>query len=184
MKATDMRSGMAVKIDGKLYVITRTEHRTPGNLRAFMQIKLKDVKGGSIVERRFASSDDLEVAMLDRRQIEYLYSDNTGHVFMDNESYEQYALDADLLGNAMKYIKPNTAIVGMFNEGNVITLELPKTVDLKVTDTVPGIKGATATNVQKDATMETGLVTRVPDFIKVGEMVRISTEDGSYQSRV
>ncbi len=184
MKATEMRPGMAVKIDGKLFVITRTEHRTPGNLRAFMQIKLKDVKGGSIVERRFASSDDLDVAMLDRREIEYLYSDNSGHVFMDTETYEQYALDAELLGDAMKFLKANTTIIGLLNEGNIITIELPKTVDLKVTDTVPGIKGATATNVQKDATMETGLVVRVPDFIKVGEMVRVSTETGSYQSRV
>ncbi|MEX0774203.1 MAG: elongation factor P [Phycisphaeraceae bacterium] len=184
MKSTDLRPGMAVTIDGNLYVITQYNHVTPGNLRAFVQVKIKSVKSGQTVEKRLRSGEEVEVAHLDRRELEYLYSDNNGCVFMDTENYEQFTLGTDVMGTAMKYLKANTRIVGLVNEGNVVTIELPKTVDLKVTDTVPGIKGATATNVQKDATMETGLVTRVPDFIKVGELVRINTENGTYQSRV
>lgn len=184
MKSTDVRPGMAIRFDGKLFLITRTEHRTPGNLRAFMQIKMKDIKSGVIIERRFASSEEVEEAMLDRREIEYIYSDNTGHVFMDTETYDQITLDAAAVGEAMQYLKPNTKVIGLFNESKLLSLELPNVVDLKVVDTPPGIKGATATNQLKEATMETGLKTKVPPFINIGEMLRISTETGQYLSRV
>ena len=183
MKATSLRPGLACRIDGKLYVITKFEHRTPGNLRAFIQIKVKDVLSGNQLEKRLGSGDDLEVVDLDRRGMEFLYSDNTGFTFMDNETYEQMTLDDDWIGDQKHYLKPNTHVIMLVNDEKPIVLELPTTVDLKVTDTPPGIKGATVTNQLKEATMETGLVTRVPAFIEVGETLKISTADGSYMSR-
>ena len=121
---------------------------------------------------------------LDRRQMEYLYSERTGHVLMDSETYDQITVSDELIGHFMKYIKPNTTITCLLHAGNVISIELPKAVDLQVTDTTPVVKGATATNQLKEALLETGLKTRVPPFITVGEMIRISTEDGSYMSRI
>lgn len=184
MKSTDLRPGMAVNYDGKLYVVTKTEHRTPGNLRAFMQVKMKDVKAGNTIEKRFASGEDLDVVSLDRCDMEYLYSDSSGHVFMNCQTYDQVTVSNELVGDAMKYVKPNTKIIVLIAEEQIVAIELPKTVDLKVMDTPPSVRNATATNVLKEALMETGLKARVPDFIKAGEVVRISTEDGSYLSRV
>jgi elongation factor P len=183
MKATMLRPGLGVKMDGRLFVITNFEHRTPGNLRAFIQIKIKDVLSGKSLEKRLASSDDIEVVDLDRRPMEYLYSDNTGATFMDTENYDQQTLSKDVLGDALLYLRPNTTVVVLCHDGRPISLELPAAVELTITDTPPGIKGATATNRLKEATLETGLKTKVPEFITPGETVKISTEDGSYLSR-
>jgi elongation factor P len=183
MKANDLRTGQGIRMDGKLYVVVGYEHRTPGNLRAFVQAKLRDVVDGKLIDRRFASTDELEEATLDRREMEYLYSDNTGATFMDGETYDQFVIHEDVLGNAMQYLTPNSKVLVLCYEGNPISLELPASVELTITDTPPGIKGATATNQMKDATCETGLKTKVPPFITTGEKIRVSTTDGSYQSR-
>lgn len=183
MKATELRPGYGVKIDGKLWVITNFEHRTPGNLRAFIQIKIKNVISGQIVERRLGSSDDVEVIDLDRRTMEYLYSDNTGATFMDLETYDQMVIPEKVLGDALLYLRPNSQTIVIMYDGNPISIELPPAVELKITDTTPGIKKATVTNVMKEATLETGLKTRVPDFIENGETIKVSTADGSYMSR-
>jgi len=183
MRASDVKKGQAVMIDGKLYVVTGADHNTPGNLRAKVQFKLRDVGKGTIQDKRVGATDDIETASLDRRQVEYLYSDNDGHVLMDMETYEQDTIPKEVFGSDILYLKPNTQLTAMFHEGKIVSYEMPKTVDLKVTDTAPSIKGATATNQQKDATLETGLNTRVPPFIEVGEVVRINTESGSYLSR-
>lgn len=183
MKATDLRQGLGVKIDGKLAVATGVEHRTPGNLRAFIQLKYREIVSGKTLEKRLSSSDDIEVIELDRRTMEYLYSDNNGAVFMDSENYDQITIPAEVLGDALLYLRPNTEATVLCNEGNPITIELPSAVELTITDTPPGIKGATATNQLKEATCETGLKTRVPPFINPGELVRISTADGSYMAR-
>ena len=183
MKSQDLRPGMAITMDGQLFVVTRTEHRTPGNLRAFMQVKLKNVRSGATIEKRFASGEEVEQVNMDRRPLEYLYSDNDGAVFMDTDNYDQITIDADVLGDALLYLKPNTSVVGLVAEGKVISIELPKVVELQITETPPGIKGATATNQLKEATCETGLKTRVPPFIGTGEIIRISTESGEYLSR-
>jgi elongation factor P len=183
MRASDIRRGQAVKIDGKLFVVTNADHNTPGNLRAKVQFKLRDVIKGTIQDKRVGATDDIETTNLDARQVEYLYSDNEGHVLMDLETYDQQHIPKEVFGNDILYLKPNTQLTAHFHEGKVLTYDLPKTVDLKVTDTPPGIKGATATNQQKEATMETGLKTRVPPFIEVGETLRISTETGQYLSR-
>lgn len=183
MKAIDLRPGLGVRIDGKLCVVTLTEHRTPGNLRAFVQLTYKDVVANKTLSRRFNPADEVEVAELDRRPMEYLYSDSAGATFMDLETYDQIVVPADVLGQALLYLTPNTQCVVLCSDGNPVTLELPPVVDLTVTETPPGIKGATATNRLKEATLETGLKTRVPEFIAVGEKVRVSTETGEYQSR-
>lgn len=183
MRASDIRRGQAVIIDGKLFVVTNADHNTPGNLRAKVQFKLRDVQKGNILDKRVGATDDIEAVDLDRRQVEYLYSDNEGHVLMDLETYEQETIPKEVFGDDILYLKPNTPLQAMFHDGKLVSYELPKTVDLAVTDTAPGIKGATATNQQKDATLETGLKTRVPPFIEIGEVVRISTDGGNYQSR-
>ncbi len=183
MQASSLSPGMGVKIDGKLFVVTGIEHRTPGNLRAFVQLTIKDVLKAQTLERRFKPSDSIEVIDLDRREMEYLYSDNTGATFMDGESFEQYAMSEELLGNALKFLRPNAKTHVLLYDGNPILVELPASVELTVKDCPPEVKGATVTNQTKDAEMETGLAVRVPAFIKVGENLRISTADGSYQSR-
>lgn len=183
MRASEIRRGQAVIMDGKLFIVTNADHNTPGNLRAKVQFKLRDVGKGTIQDKRVGATDDIQTATLDRRQVEYLYSDNEGHVLMDLETYDQNTIPRDVFGTDILYLKPNTQLMAMFHEGKVVSYEMPKTVDLKVTDTPPGIKGATATNQQKDATLETGLKTRVPPFIEIGETIRINVESGQYLSR-
>ena len=170
-------------IDGKLFVVTNADHNTPGNLRAKVQFKLRDVLKGTILDKRVGATDDIETTNLDSRQVEYLYSDNDGHVLMDLETYDQQHINKDVFGNDILYLKPNTQLMAQFHDGKVVSYDLPKTVDLQVKDTQPGIKGATATNQMKDAEMETGLKTRVPPFIEIGETLKISTETGGYLSR-
>ena len=174
---------MALMLEGKLYVCVQATHMTPGNLRAFVQVKLKSPTDGTSIDRRLRSTDELEQAFVDRRQMEYLYSDNTGHVLMDNETYDQITASDELLGEAIKFFKPNTPLTALTHEGNVIGIELPKSVELAVAETTPTPKGATVMNQLKDAVLETGLKTRVPPFIEVGNVVRVSTDDGSYIAR-
>lgn len=183
MRASDIRRGQAVVIDGKLFVVTNADHNTPGNLRAKVQFKLRDVTKGTILDKRVGATDDIDVVNLDRRVVEYLYSDNDGHVIMDTETYDQNSIPKEVFGDDILYLKPNTQLSALFHDGKIVSYELPKTVDMQVTDTPPGIKGATATNQLKEATLETGLKTRVPPFIEIGEVIRISTETGEYLSR-
>ena len=183
MRASDIRRGQAVIIDGKLMVVTNADHNTPGNLRAKVQFKLRDVAKGTIMDKRVGATDDIDTVNLDRRNVEYLYSDNDGHVLMDMETYDQNHIPKEVFGDDILFLKPNTPLSALFHDGKVVSYELPKTVDLKVKDTPPGIKGATATNQTKEAVMETGLKTKVPPFIDIGETLRISTETGAYLSR-
>lgn len=183
MRASDIRKGTAIIVDGKLYVVTDANHNTPGNLRAKVQFKMRDVSKGTIIDKRVGATDDIETTTLDSRQVEYLYSDNEGHVLMDLETYDQNTIPKEVFGDDIKFLKPNTTINAMYHDGVIVSYDLPKTVDLKVTDTAPGIKGATATNQLKDAELETGLKTRVPPFIEIGEVIRINTETGDYLSR-
>jgi elongation factor P len=183
MNSTDLSPGMALKMDGKLFLVTEVEHRTPGNLRAFVQVKLRDLKSGSLIDKRLRSGEDVEQVDLDRRQMEYLYQQGSMAVFMDLESYEQVELPKEVVGDLTLYVLPNTQIIVLWCDGKPISVELPLVVTLTITDTPPGIKGATATNQLKEATCETGLKTRVPPFITTGEKIIISTADGSYRSR-
>ncbi|MBL8762785.1 MAG: elongation factor P [Phycisphaerae bacterium] len=183
MKAIDLRPGFGVKLDGKLFVVFAYEFRNPGNLRSFVNIKYKNVQSGQIIEKRHQPSEDIEQVELDRRPMEFLYAEGKDGVFMDTENYDQITIPASVLGEALMYLRPNASAVILLSEGRSISIELPAAVELQVTDTPPGVKKATVTNVQKDATLETGLKTRVPDFISQGEVIKISTVDGSYLSR-
>ena len=183
MKASDLRPGMALTLDGQLYVCFAAMHVTPGNLRAFVQAKLRRISDRVIIEKRLRSTEEIKQTFLDRRQMEYLYSDDTGHILMDSQSYDQITVSDDLIGESIKFFRPNTPLTALLHQENVVAIELPKAVELTVTETTPVPKGATVTSQLKDAVLETGLKTRVPPFINVGEVVRISTEDGSYISR-
>jgi elongation factor P len=183
MKANDVKPGLALNLNGTLYVVTKTEHVKPGKGPAYIQIKIKSVSTGSVTEKRLRASEEVEYAVLDRREMQYLYAESSGQVFMDNETYDQVTLPTDLLGDAMMYIKANANLNVLFHDGKAVTIELPKSVEHEITDTTPQVKGATATNQLKEAITETGLKTRVPPFIEIGEVVKINTEDASYLGR-
>ncbi len=183
MKASDLRPGMAITLDGQLFVCFEAKHVTPGNLRAFVQAKLRRLSDGVIIEKRLRSTEDLEQAFLDRRDMEYLYSDGSGHILMDSQTYDQITVSNDLIGESIKFFKPNTPLTVFVHQETIVAIELSKVVELTVTETTPVPKGTTATNQLKEAVLETGLKIRVPPFINVGEVVRISTDDGSYISR-
>ncbi len=184
MRANDLKPGVAVKMDGRLFVCVNTDHVKPGKGPAYVQAKLRDVSSGSYTEKRFGSSDTLDGTNLDRRDMEYLYKDADGFVFMDNETFDQTTLSEDLAGDSMKFLRPNTSCTVLVHEGTPLSIELPSSVELEITDTPPGVKSATVTNVFKEATCETGLLTKVPNFINTGDTIRVSTADGSYQARV
>lgn len=184
MKASEAKPGNAITLDGKVYVVVSSQFTKPGKGPAYVQIKMREVGGaGANIERRFNSTDTLAGTTLDRRNMEYLYSDGSGHIFMDTQSYDQTTLTNEFAGETMLYLRPNTGCTVLFHDGNPVIIELPGSVELTITDTPPGIKGATVTNQLKEATCETGLKTRVPPFIEIGETIRVSTVDGSYQSR-
>lgn len=174
---------MVIKFNNDLYSVFSTMHRTPGNLRAFVQVKMRNLRNGSIYEHRFASTDDVERVQLEEHEMEYLYDDGEYYYFMNTETYEQMHLTKDLLGDAVEYLTPNLRVKVEFFEGKPISVELPPTVDLTVVETEPGLKGATVSNVGKPAKLETGLVVQVPPFIEQGERIRVSTADGSYLER-
>ena len=183
MNSVDLRPGMAIKYDGNLFLITEFTHVTPGNLRAFIQVKLRNLKTGSLIDKRLRSGEQVEQVDLDRRGMEYLYQQGEKFIFMDSQNYEQVELAAGFVGDFPLYILPNSEVIVLWCDGKAVSIELPKTVTLTITDTAPGIKGATATNQLKEATCETGLKTRVPPFITTGEKIIVSTEDGSYRER-
>ncbi len=183
MKASDLRPGMGAVIDGKLCICFQAVHVTPGNLRAFVQARLRSIQDGVMFEKRLRSTEEIEQAFLDKREMQYLYSDRTGIVLMDTESFDQITLPKEMIGDSDKYLRPDSKVVALLHGEKIVSIDLPKVVELAVTETTPQPKGATATNQMKDATLETGLKTRVPPFIEVGEIVRVSTENGSYLSR-
>jgi len=184
MRASEMRKGQTVKIDDVLYTIVDYQHVKLGKGGAVYQTKLKSLRDGGIRDIRLRAEENIEEAYLDKRSFEYLYSSGSEHVLMDLETYDQITLDDDGFGEGTKYLKPNTQLQVSMYEGNPVVVELPNTVDLEVTDTAPEIKGATATNQPKPATLETGLVVTVPAFVKVGEKIRVDTRTGEYVTRV
>jgi elongation factor P len=184
MRASEMRKGQTVRIDDKLYSIVDFQHVKLGKGGAVFQTKLKSLTDGSIQNLRLRAEEFVEEAFLDKRKYEYLYSSGSEHVLMNTTTYEQISLDDDAFGDGPKYLKPNTQLQVSIYQGRPIIVELPNTVDLQVTDTPPEIRGATATNQSKPATLETGLIVQVPPFIKVGELIRVDTRTGQYVTRV
>jgi len=184
MRASEMRKGQTVKVDDKLYAIVDYQHVKLGKGGAVYQTKLKSLTDGTIQNVRLRAEENVEEAYLDKGNYEYLYSSGGEHVLMDTTTFEQITLDDDAFGDGPQYLKPNSQLQVSMYEGKPIIVSLPNTVDLEVTDTPPEIKGATATNQNKPATLETGLVVQVPPFIKIGELIRVDTRTGEYVTRV
>ena len=183
IQATQVRPGMVILFEGELYRVVSVHHVTPGNWRGMVQTKLKNLKTGSNYEHRFRSEDRVEQGALDQQEMEYLYSSGGEFVFMSTETFDQVHLSPEVLGDAVGYLTPNCKIDIDFYEGNPVAIELPLTVDLKVVETEPGLKGATVTNQLKPAKTETGLVVQVPAFIGIGEVIRVDTATGEYLER-
>jgi elongation factor P len=181
--ATQLRVGMIIQHNNDLWRVMNVVHVTPGNWRGMVQTKLRNLRAGTQTEYRFRSEDKAERITLEQHQMEFLYEADGQYHFMNTEDYEQTALEADILGDAVHYLIPNSRIEVEFHEGKPMGVSLPKTVDLKVTETAPGLKSATVTNVLKPATTETGLVVPVPNFISEGDVIRVDTETGAYLSR-
>jgi elongation factor P len=183
LSATQLRPGMVIKFNNDLYSVFSMSHRTPGNLRGFVQVRMRSLKSGSMAEHRFSSEDKVEKAVMDEQEMEYLYDDGEYYYFMNTENYEQMHLTKELLGDAVNYLIPQLKVAVEFYEGKPMSVKLPATVDLTVIETEPGLKGATVSNVTKPAKMETGLVVQVPAFITEGEKIRVNTSAGTYQER-
>jgi len=181
--ATHMRPGMIIKHNNELHSVFTVEHRTPGNLRAFIQAKLRNLRTGAMFEHRFRSGDPIEKVAVDEVKMEYLYNDGDTFYFMDIQNYEQTALNHDTLGDAVEYLTPNLQITVEFFDGKAVGIDLPQTVELTVIETEPGLKSATASSVTKPAKTETGLVVQVPPFVNEGEKIRVDTAEGTYLSR-
>jgi elongation factor P len=180
--ATQMRPGMVIKFKDDLHLVFSVEHRTPGNLRAFIQAKLRNIRTGGMFTERFRSPDPIDRVIVDEIKMEFLYNDGDEYYFMDDK-FEQTMLKRDTLGDAVDYLLPNLTIGVSFHDGKAVGIELPGVVEMTVVETEPGIKSATASSVSKPARTETGLVVQVPAFINEGEKIRVDTAEGAYMSR-
>jgi elongation factor P len=183
LQATRLKKGMLVKMEQDLFRVLELQHVTPGNLRGFVRIKLRNIRNGTLSDQKLRSEDTVERATLDERQMQYLYQDGEDYYFMDTVSFDQIHITSEALGESVNYLKAEMTISVEFYGTEPVGIELPQTVDLKVTDTAPGIKGATASAQVKPATLETGLVVQVPPFVNPGDLIRVSTDTGEYLSR-
>ncbi len=181
--ATQMRPGMIIKHNNELHAVFAVEHRTPGNLRAFIQAKLRNLRTGAMFEHRFRSPDPIERVVVNETAMEFLYADGDDYYFMNPVNFEQTTLKSSTLGDAVEYLTPNLQIKVSYFDGVPVGIELPAAVEMTVVETEPGIKSATASSVTKPAKLETGLVVQVPPFINEGEKIRVDTAEGAYLSR-
>jgi len=183
IQATKMRKGTLVKIGNDLFRVLELQHVTPGNLRGFVRVKFRNIRSGTLSDQKLRSEDIVERALLDEREMQYMYGDGTDYYFMDTSSYEQIHISGEVLGDSVNYLIAEMLINVEFYGTEPVGIELPQTVDLTVQDTPPAIKGSTANAQLKPATVETGLVVQVPPFINVGDKIRVNTESGEYQAR-
>jgi elongation factor P len=183
LQATRLKKGMLINVEQNLFRVLEVMHVTPGNLRGFVRVKMRNIRNGTLSDQKLRSEDSVERATLDERQMQYLYHEGEDYHFMDTSSYEQIHISSEALGDSVNYLKPEMTIQVEFYGEEPVGIELPQSVDLKVMDTAPGIKGATASAQVKPATLETGLVVQVPPFVNNGDLVRINTETGEYLSR-
>ena len=184
ISAGDFRNGMTIEVDGNIYQIIEFQHVKPGKGAAFVRTKLKNIVNGGVVEKTFRPTEKCPQARIDRKDMQYLYSDGELYNFMDVESFEQIALNQDEIGDAMKFVKENEMVKICSHNGNVFAVEPPLFVELEITDTEPGFKGDTATGATKPATVETGAQVLVPLFVNQGDKIKIDTRTGEYLSRV
>ncbi len=181
--ANDIRKGQVIKFNNEPHLVMETQHRTPGNLRAFVQIKMRNLKYGKALDQRFASTDTIEVLPTDKRTLEFSYADRDTFAFIDPESFDQIELSETTLGDVKNYLTPGGKVDILFEDEKPLTVEVPSAVNLKIVESADGVKGDTASNVQKPAKLETGLIVQVPLFVKEGEIIRVSTADGTYLGR-
>jgi elongation factor P len=181
--ANDLRKGVAIKYNGEVCIVLDMQHRTPGNLRAFVQASLRSLRSGRTSDVRFSSTERVDVIPMETKKLEYSYKDQSGHHFIDTQNYEETVLQDDLVGHAKDFLVENASVDVIFVDGKAALVELPSTVELKVTESPDAVRGDSATNVQKTVKVETGFSVQVPLFIKEGEKIKIRTEDGAYLSR-
>jgi elongation factor P len=184
IQATRLRKGMLIKLGNGLFRILDLHHLTPGNKRAHIQARLRNIRTMTLADEKFRAEEDIERATLDEREMQYLYNDGDHYYFMDTTTFEQIHISQEAMGDSRNYLVPDAVIKVEFYDVEPVGIELPQTVDLEVKETVPGIKGATAGAQVKPATLETGLVVQVPPFVNEGDRIRVNTETGEYQSRV
>jgi elongation factor P len=183
IQATQLKRGMCIKHQGDLYRVVEAQHKTPGNLRGMVQAKIRNLKSGSISDHRFRSVDTVERAILDESEMAFLYQEGEMYHFMNNETFEQIGLSEEVLGDAVHYLIASIKLKVEMWEGRPVGIELPLTVEMKVVETEPAIKGSTVSNVGKPAKMETGLIVQVPPFINEGDVIRVDTGSGAYIER-
>jgi elongation factor P len=181
---SDFRPGMTIRMDGELWNIVEFQHVNPGNWRAFVRAKLKSLKSGKVVEIRFRAGESIEVIRIDTKEYQYLYHDGTSYVFMDKETYDQINVEEKMIGDGAHFLKESETIKIMFNGNDIISVEMPITVELKIVETPPGVRGDTATGAQKPAKVETGAMVNVPLFINEGDVIKVDTRSGDYIERV
>ena len=184
VQATRLRKGNLIKVGNDLFRLLELHHLTPGNKRAHIQVRMRNIRTSALADHKFRAEEDVERASLDEREMQYMYSDGDDYYFMDTSTYEQVHISAEALGDSKDYLIAEALIKVEIYDVEPVGIELPPTVDLVVKETVPGIKGATASAQVKPATLETGLVINVPSFVNEGDKVRVNTETGEYQSRV
>jgi elongation factor P len=181
---SDLRPGLVIVYNGELCTVIESMHRTPGNLRAFYQVKLRKLRDGKLLENRYRSGEEIEVVRVDRKDMQFLYREGNQMVFMDTETYDQFPIEEEVIGTAAGLLKESGTASVSFVEGQVVTVELPPHVTLLVTETEPGVRGDTASSATKPAIVESGATINVPLFINEGDQVRIDTRTGSYLDRV
>ena len=181
--ANDLRKGQAIRYNGDIYVVLEVTHRTPGNLRAFVQAIIRSIKTGKSSDVRFSSTEKVELVDVNRETLEFSYKDTEGYHFIDPTTYDDTILSDALIGGGKEYLTENLAVTVLYAEGKAVEVELPSSVTLQVVQSADGVRGDSANNVQKPATLETGKIVQVPLFIKEGETVKISTANGAYMGR-
>ncbi len=180
----EFRPGMAIRMDGELWTIVEFQHVNPGNWRAFVRAKLKSLRSGKVVEIRFRAGEAVDIVRIDTKEFQYLYHDGSGYVFMDKETFDQISVEESVVGDGSKFLKETETVEIMFNGDDIISVQIPVTVELRIVETVPGVRGDTATGAQKPAKVETGASVNVPLFINEGDMIKVDTRTGHYVERV
>lgn len=181
---SDLRNGLVIKYNGEPHIIVKWEHRTPGNLRAFYQVKMRNLKNGKMIENRFRSGETIDVIRMETRNFQYLYHDGSGYVFMDTDNYDQVSIPDEIVGEQAQFMKESENVQIMFDGERPVTLEIPPSVELKVVEAPPGVKGDTATGGTKAVKVETGATINAPLFIEEGDMIRVDTRTSAYLERV
>ena len=184
IKAVELRKGKTILHNGELFIVHDAQHVAKGNKRSYMQVTMRNLKTGQLNDVRFRAADSVEEAYIDKKPVEYLYSQGSEHILMLLDTYDQISIGDDIMADSLKYLKPNTQLEVTIYDGNVVSIELPTTVDLQITSTPPAIKGSTATNQNKEAILETGLKVKVPPFVEEGQIIRVDTRTGEYLERV